>query len=108
MSKKQAVKVFGRDEILAHVETKIENVEVSGWGGCVRIRPPNFQVISKLKLDYPDERDFQFALLTACMVDLQPDDVRAMMTGNGLRYAQLLDAVLGKGSPLNDAAVGKQ
>jgi hypothetical protein len=93
MTKSKAVKQFSREDILAKLKNQIIVVEIPEWGATIRVQPVTFDRMIAMKTEHPIESDFKAALVVACCVDLQAEDVRLMKEGNGFQFATLSQRV---------------
>ncbi len=91
--KQPATPVLSRDDIIGKLKNDTVTVEIPGWGGSIRIRPPTYPAMCQIRAEAPNDAEFKASLAIACCVDLKPEDMRVMREGNGIRFAELSNAI---------------
>jgi hypothetical protein len=91
-------RILTREEILAKHKAQIRLIDIPGWEGAVRVRPPAFPEIVRLKMQHADEAEFKIALAIASCVDLKSEDFQAIREGDGFAFSTMVNAVMAAAS----------
>lgn len=91
---KPAPKLMSPGEVLDYVEAKIINVIVPEWNAIVRCKAPNAQAIFDIRNKYANEREASEAIVMAFLMDFTPEQLDKLKEGDGVKYSQLLQAVI--------------
>lgn len=88
-------KVFNKAEILDKCK-KLETreVEIPGWGACVRMKNLTFQELLQIRIDSGTDSEARNAMIVAgACEDLDITDAYKLQSGNGSQFAALYAAV---------------
>lgn len=75
-------------------EAKIVDIYIKGWDSYVRGKVPSPKMIQELRLKAPTQEEFQEKLFRACLIDFTEADFQKLENANGLRYYELMTAVI--------------
>lgn len=87
-------KILSGKDVVNICEAKIVIVTIPGWDACIRARVPSPKQITELRLKAATNEDFQEKLFRACLIDFSEEDFNALEESNGLRYYELMTAVV--------------
>lgn len=87
-------KVFSGKDVVSICASKIVEINIPGWDGCIRGRVPSPKKILELRTKAPTNEAFQEQLFRACLIDFTDEDFEALADSNGLRYYELMTAVI--------------
>lgn len=90
----QEKKILSGKDVVGVCESKIINIEIPGWDACIRARVPTPKMILELRTKAATNEIFQEKLFRACLIDFTEDDFNALEDSNGLRYYELMTAVV--------------
>jgi hypothetical protein len=75
-------------------EAKIVDIYIPGWDSYVRGKVPSPKAIQELRLKASTQEEFQEKLFRACLIDFKEEDFAKLEEANGLRYYELMTAVI--------------
>jgi hypothetical protein len=81
-------------EVVNICEAKIVDIYVPGWDAYIRGKVPSPKAIQELRLKAPTQEAFQEKLFRACLIDFSEADFEKLEESNGLRYYELMTAVI--------------
>lgn len=81
-------------EVVKKCESKIIDIYIKAWDSYIRGKVPSPKEIKDLRLQHKDAESFNDALFRASLIDFTDKDFKALEASNGLRYLELMTAVL--------------
>jgi hypothetical protein len=87
-------KMLSGKDVVGICAAKIIEIHIPGWDAYIRGQVPSPRVIQELRLQATTQEAFQEALFRKCLIDFTDDDFKALEESNGLRYYELMTAVI--------------
>lgn len=81
-------------QVVKKCESKIIEIYIPAWKQYIRGKVPTPKVIKELRLKHKNSEAFNDALFRATLIDFADKDFDALEESNGLRYLELMTAVL--------------
>jgi len=93
-AKPDAIKRFGREDIINRAKAVEQDILIPEWNGYVRMRTIPFEDYVQIQMDSAgDAFDIRARIVAAVCVDLSINDVNEFRGGNGAQFGVLFSAV---------------
>jgi len=94
-------------EVVKKCKAKIVEIYIEPWKQYIRGQVPTPKIIKKLREKYKDADAFNDALFRASLIDFTEEDFVELEKSNGIRYLELMTAVISNTDLFSNALKSK-